>query len=96
MPHFEKIHKTHKCDVICEQPVVKTDTKIMYLAMWNSRESSTGRTRVVERRPPTSPGPAMFSRDRDLIKWRSLVSDIFRWLEEMLRPFPDDNTLTLE
>jgi hypothetical protein len=57
------------------------------LAMWNSLESSSGRTSVVvvvaECRPPVAAGcEAMFSRDRDLIRWRSLVRDILRWFDE--------------
>jgi hypothetical protein len=58
------------------------------LAMWNSLESSSGRTSVVvvvdvESRPPVAAGcEAMFSRDRDLIRWRSLVRDILRWFDE--------------
>ena len=44
------------------------------LAMWYSLTSSPGTTRVVESLPPDA---EMFSLDLDLIKWRSLVRDIF-------------------
>ena len=59
------------------------------LAMWNSLESSSGSTSVVvaESLPAVAAGfaaglAAMFSLDLDLMRWRSLVRDIFRWLDE--------------